>query len=106
MLGEVGTWNLHLTAVASVRCSSELCQILGSTRLPHKTARSALQVGMGIGGKFKVFQVLKGPVSRQADLPDSRGRTALHVAARKGLSEHASELYAFQYPKSGGKVKT
>lgn len=34
-------------------------------RLPHKTARSALQ----------------------ADLPDSRGRTALHVAARKGLSD-------------------
>lgn len=34
-------------------------------RLPHKTARSVLQ----------------------ADLPDSRGRTALHVAARKGLSD-------------------
>ena len=28
----------------------------------------------------------------QADLPDSRGRTALHVAARKGLSEHSSAL--------------
>lgn len=34
-------------------------------RLPHKTARTALQ----------------------ADLPDSRGRTALHVAACKGLSD-------------------
>lgn len=28
-----------------------------------------------------------GSPCREADLPDSRGRTALHVAARKGLSE-------------------
>ncbi|CAE7528971.1 RACK1 [Symbiodinium natans] len=34
-------------------------------KLPHKSTRTALQ----------------------ADLPDSRGRTALHVAARKGLTE-------------------
>lgn len=27
----------------------------------------------------------------EADLPDSRGRTALHVAARKGLSDCTSE---------------
>ena len=50
---------------------------LDAGRLPHKSSRGSLQAAVldRIGR------------CREADLPDSRGRTALHVAARKGLSE-------------------